>query len=81
MDLGKLEKLYQEIVETTYETSHKEISEKERYFSQIVIPFSKMFNRYKSRDIYSGEEKIPFKDRNQEFKMILRQEFSNVIKI
>ncbi|MFX0082862.1 MAG: hypothetical protein ACFE94_14015 [Candidatus Hodarchaeota archaeon] len=47
-------------------------------YSKIVIPFSKMFKRYKQMDIYSGEEKIPFKERDQEFKMILRQEFKEI---
>ena len=43
--------------------------------SQVVIPFSKICKSYKSSDIYSGSEKIPFKERDPEFKMILRQEF------
>jgi len=35
-----------------------------------------MFKSYKPRDVYSGNENIPFKDRDPEFRMILRQEFS-----
>jgi len=44
--------------------------------SKVVIPFSKMFNTKGSSDIYSGNENIPFKERDPEFRMILRQEFS-----
>ncbi len=43
--------------------------------SQLVIPFSKAFKSYKPRDLYPGNENIPFKEREPEFKMILRQEF------
>jgi len=50
-------------------------------YSKIVIPFSKVFKAYKQRDIYSGNEKIPFKEREQEFRMILKHEFSNLLKI
>lgn len=46
--------------------------------SQLVIPFSKVFKSYKPRDIYSGNENIPFEERDTEFKMILRQEFSKL---
>ena len=40
--------------------------------SRIITPFSKIFNSYKPIDIYSGSEKIPFKERDPEYKMILR---------
>ena len=50
-------------------------------YSKIVIPFSKVLKSYKPRDIYSGNEKIPFKEREQEFRMILKHEFSNLLKI
>ncbi|MFX1314176.1 MAG: hypothetical protein ACFFHD_16435 [Promethearchaeota archaeon] len=48
--------------------------------SQIVIPFPKMFKSYKPIDIYTGSEKIPFKERDPDYKMILRQEFTNTLK-
>ena len=48
--------------------------------SQLVIPFSKMFKSYKPRDVYSGNENIPFKERETEFKMIFRQEFSEFLR-
>ncbi|KKK77231.1 hypothetical protein LCGC14_2855710, partial [marine sediment metagenome] len=53
------------------------ISKNSLDLSDCVIPFSKLFKNYKSIDIYSGTCKIPFKDRDPDFKMILRQEFQN----
>lgn len=73
---GKLEKRYQEITENSYE----KISESDIDISQLVIPFSKVFRNYKTPDIYSGTEKIPFIEREPEYKMILRQEFVNTMK-
>ena len=46
--------------------------------SDLIIPFGKIFKKTKQLDIYSGTERIPFKERDTEFKMILRQEFSEV---
>ncbi len=48
--------------------------------SLLVIPFSKVFKPYKANFIYSGNENIPFKERETEFKMIFRQEFSDVLR-
>ena len=48
--------------------------------SKAVIPFSKIIGSSKPIDVYSGNEIIPFKERDPEYKMILRQEFSNYIK-
>ena len=45
--------------------------------STIIIPFSKVFKNKRQLDIYSGNEKIPFKERDPEYKIILRQEFAN----
>jgi len=72
MSSGKLHKLYDR-------DSYMEISKLNFNISEIVIPFSKLFKNYKSPDIYSGVEKIPFKERDPEFKTILRQEFANFI--
>jgi len=55
--------------------------EKDIDYSKVVIPFSKIFKSYKPNDIYSGNEKIPFKERKNEFRMILRQEFASYIKV
>jgi len=48
--------------------------------SKVVIPFSKMCKSSKPADIYSGTEKIPYNERDPEFKLILRQEFSGILK-
>jgi len=73
MSSGKSDKFSQESIVRPY----KIVLEKSTDLSQIVIPFTKMFKSNKSIDIYSGSEKIPFKERNPEYKMILRQEFAN----
>ncbi|MFW9872757.1 MAG: hypothetical protein ACFFG0_06600 [Candidatus Thorarchaeota archaeon] len=78
MDIEKLEELYQKILETSHDISYEDIPEKETDYSEIIIPFSKMFKCYKQMDIYSGEEKIPFKERKRDFKTILRQEFKEI---
>ena len=54
--------------------------EKEFDISPAVIPFSKLFKKSKSNDIYSGTENIPFSKRSPEFQMILRQEFAHALK-
>ena len=77
MSSGNLDEIYHE----TNEDSYDSINELNIDFSKIVIPFSKVFNSYKSVDIYSGMERILFKDRDPEYKMILRQEFANYIKV
>ena len=55
---------------------HEDISEVHFDISEIVIPFSRLSGKFNISDIYSGSEKIPFKERNPEYKMILKQEFS-----
>jgi len=49
--------------------------------SEIIIPFSVLFRKCESSDIHSGKEKIPFKERDPEYKMILRQEFANTLNV
>jgi hypothetical protein len=44
--------------------------------SSAIIPYSKMIKSPYASDIYSGEEKIPFHERNPEYITILRQEFA-----
>ncbi len=82
MHIRKLEGLFQEILETSHEISYECISENENDidYSKIIIPFSKVFKSYKPRDIYPGNKKIPFKEKNLEFRMILKQEFSTILK-
>jgi len=76
MGLAKLEQIYQEIMKDSHKLLYENNSDTDIDYSELVIPFSQMFNSYKPRDIYSGNEKLPFKKRNREFRMILRQEFS-----
>ena len=68
MSSGKLYKFH--INESIEETFESEVD-----ISKLIIPFSRLFKKYESCDIYSGKEKIPFKERNLEYKMILKQEF------
>ncbi|MFX1390304.1 MAG: hypothetical protein ACFE9Z_09600 [Promethearchaeota archaeon] len=56
------------------------LSEDHLDLSKIVIPFSRLFKTFKTTDIYSGIEKIPFKERNREFKRIFQHEFLNCSK-
>ncbi|MBY8990719.1 MAG: hypothetical protein KGD58_08205 [Candidatus Lokiarchaeota archaeon] len=76
MGLAKLEQIYQEIMKDSYDIPYENVPDTDIDYSEIVIPFSQMFNSYKPRDIYSGNERIPFKERKHEFKTILRREFS-----
>ncbi len=68
MRLGEIYKFYNK-------EFREEIAEEHYSISKIVIPFSLLFKNYKSYDIYSGTEKIPFNERDPEYKMILKQEF------
>ena len=43
--------------------------------SEAVIPFSKVFESHKPKDIYSGDENIPFKERVKMYKIIFEKEF------
>ncbi|MFX1302062.1 MAG: hypothetical protein ACFFBV_09150 [Promethearchaeota archaeon] len=63
------------------ETKINEKSNGHYDLSTIIIPFSKIFKGKKQSDIYSGTERIPFKERDPEYKMILRQEFANTLKV
>ncbi|MBY9010596.1 MAG: hypothetical protein KGD74_12085 [Candidatus Lokiarchaeota archaeon] len=44
-------------------------------YSNAIIPFSDFFHRIELLDVYSGNEKIPFKERDSEYKKILLTEF------
>jgi len=43
--------------------------------SSIIIPFSTFIKKELPSDIYSENDRIPFKNRDPEFKMIIIQEF------
>ena len=77
MSSGKLERLFHEDLGKLLESD----LEREVNFSRIIIPFSNIFKSYKPIDIYSGTERIPFKEKDPEYKLILRQEFSNCMKL
>jgi hypothetical protein len=49
--------------------------------SRAVIPFSKIVGSPKPVDIYSGNEHIPFRERDPEYKVILKQEFANYFNV
>jgi hypothetical protein len=74
MNIGKSDKNWQNLIDNSIE---KDLIN----FSKIVIPFSKAFKSNKQIDIYSGQEKIPFNERDPDYKMILKQEFSNSFNI
>ena len=43
--------------------------------STLIIPFSAIIEHKTNPDIYTGKEKIPFKEKDSEFKQILLNEF------
>ena len=76
MSSGKIYNKYQEVVGKSNDIR----LESQINISKAVIPFSKIIGTHKATDVYSGNENIPFKERDPEYKMILRQEFFNYIK-
>ncbi len=76
MSSGKIYNKYQEVLGKSNDMRLKS----QFNISKAIIPFSKIIGSSKPIDIYSGNEIIPFKERDPEYKMILRQEFSNYIK-
>ena len=71
MSSGKIKQAFQEIQEDSRETN----SEFRLNFSKTVISFSVFFKKSRSNDVYIGDEKIPFSERDKEYKAILNQEF------
>ena len=76
MSVGKSENSFHGILETSYPN----YLERETGISKAIIPFSKMFQSHKPIDVYCGKEKIPFRERDPDYKMILRQEFTKILK-
>ena len=76
MSSGKSDGYYQRVLGIVQEND----PEGETDISRIIIPFSTVFKSYKPIDIYSGAEKIPFRERDLEYKLILKQEFANCLK-
>jgi hypothetical protein len=54
-----------------------QISDEQQKF---IIPFSSLFKKKKSKDIYTGKEKMPFKDRHPTYQALLKLEFEEAIK-
>jgi hypothetical protein len=48
--------------------------------SQIVEPYSKFFAMNKKKDIYSGNETIPFSQRHPIFKSLMKLEFQDALR-
>ncbi|MFX1477568.1 MAG: hypothetical protein ACFFCI_05520 [Promethearchaeota archaeon] len=68
------------LINNKSDSSEKVKPESQFKVSSVIIPFSKLFKSFKPADIYSGDENIPFKERDPEYRMILRQEFGNMLK-
>lgn len=47
----------------------------ESNLSDFIISFQKLFNQVKTIDIYSGNENIPFREKDKEFQRLLLSEF------
>jgi hypothetical protein len=60
--------------------SARNLIETKNIFIKFFVPFSKLMKNQNQADIYTGEESIPFENRDPLFKSILRKEFSNAIK-
>ena len=56
------------------------ISQQDHKLERIIIPFSTFIPRKSAKDIYTGKEKIPFKERHPIYKAILKLEFEDAIK-
>ena len=77
MDSGHMRKFYNKMEEKYLQN----ILEQETDISELIIPFSKLKSNYKSPDIYSGREKIPFIERDPDYKSILKYEFANNLNV
>jgi len=49
----------------------------EEQLSGSVITFRELIHKITTLDIYSGNEKIPFRERDKEFQRILLSEFTS----
>jgi len=48
--------------------------------SKAVIPYSEIFNIKNKNDIYSGNENIPFRNKNPIFRSLMRIEFEDAMR-
>ena len=49
--------------------------------SKIVVPFSKFEKASSAPDLYSGSEKMPFEARDSLYKIAMRQEFAEAMRV
>ena len=56
------------------------LTEQDYKLQRFIIPFSTFIPRRSAEDIYTGKEKIPFKERHPIYKAILKLEFEDAIK-
>ena len=61
------------------ENSNNEKKDNFVFYEKLSVPFSSLIKKQRPKDIYSGEETIPFEKRDPLFKSILRKEFSNAL--
>ncbi|MGB5910057.1 MAG: hypothetical protein WBH31_02570 [Promethearchaeia archaeon] len=67
-------------IEKSIESSEKFLQSKDIRPHFGLITFSEFFRKSKSKDIYYGNEKIPFRNRHPIFKSLLRIEFEDAIR-
>lgn len=54
---------------------HENNSGMEYKLSEIIISFKELIDKIKFEDVYNGEEKIPFSQKEAKFREILLSEF------
>lgn len=65
-----------DIIETESPILKNKIDEDINFdYSEIVISFSDFFHKIELIDVYTGIEDIPFKERDSEYKDMLKAEF------
>jgi hypothetical protein len=64
-----------EEVESYYEKDKFHLFQDFIHISNLIIPFSIIFRKDVPLDIYSGNELIPFEEKDPIFKQILKNEF------
>ena len=73
-------KLSLEVIKRELKPIHKYEFQDFTHISSFIIPFSIFFRKKASLDIYSGNELIPFEERNPIFKEIFKNEFDCTLK-
>ena len=52
----------------------------ETVLSKMIIPFSEVLGASSTPDVYSGNERIPFEQRDPVYKNIMKQEFCDAMR-